>query len=327
MRSYYSQLGFIAGLLLSVSASAEEPADRYKAVVDRMVDAINKEDYPGIQADFAKIMLDAFPLEKSKPFFRDLVGNAGKIKKLGVPRLVPPNQATFPAYFERAVLDIKVVLDGQNRIIGLWFLPHTPEISVPEKHATVFELPFEGQWMVFWGGDTMELNQHHDVPNQKYGIDLLRDKNGTSHRGEGRKNEDYFAFGQNVLAPADGVVTDVIRGIRDNTPGSMNPYSALGNAVIIRHREDEVSVLAHFKQNSIRVDVGDNVKKGQVLGLCGNSGNSSEPHIHYHLQNTSTIQDGTGIKCIFSNVTVSKDGTKRTETEYSPVKNDMVGNE
>jgi murein DD-endopeptidase MepM/ murein hydrolase activator NlpD len=101
----------------------------------------------------------------------------------------------------------------------------------------------------------------------------------------------------------------------------------LGGVVIIKHLEHEVSVLAHFKQNSIRVKVGDKVNKGQVLGLCGNSGNSSESHIHYHLQNTPIVQDGTGIRCVFSNVVVSRDGRSKSEKQYSPIKNDMVEQE
>jgi hypothetical protein len=180
-------------------------------------------------------------------------------------------------------------------------------------------------WSVFWGGDTKELNQHHDTLNQRYAFDLLvTDDAGKSHRGDGKRNEDYFAFGQPVLAPADGVVTEAITGVRDNTPGSMNPYSALGNAVIIEHRPQEVSVLAHFQQGSIRVKAGDHVTAGQVLGLCGNSGNSSEAHIHYHLQNTPIIQDGTGIRCLFDKVRVMKDGDSEVKENYSPVKGDLI---
>ena len=178
-----------------------------------------------------------------------------------------------------------------------------------------------------WGGDTRALNRHHDALNQKYGFDFLRvDDSGKSHKNEGRQNEDYFAFGKKVVATADGVVTDVIRGVRDNIPGSMNPCSALGNTVIIKHRKHEISVLAHFKQGSIQVNVRDNVIRGQVLGLCGNSGNSSEPHIHYHLQNTPIVQDGTGIRCIFSNIVVGKDDNIETKKKYSPIKNDIVRN-
>ena len=232
----------------------------------------------------------------------------------------------FPAQFERGRLGIKVVLDEQDKMIGLWFVPYSSPIPVPDRHRTVLSLPFDGQWFVVWGGDTKELNQHHDTPNQRYAFDfVVMDNLGSSHTGEGKRNEDYLAFGKPVLAPADGVVTDVISGVRDNMPGSMNPYSAVGNAVVIEHREHEVSLIAHFKLGTIRVKVGDHVKRGQVLGLCGNSGNSSEPHIHFHLQNTSIIQDGTGIRCLFDKVRVTKDGTTAAKTNYSPVKGDIVG--
>ena len=184
---------------------------------------------------------------------------------------------------------------------------------------------FDGEWLVFWGGDTRELNRHHDVPNQKFAFDfLIADSSGKTYTGEGNKNEDYFAFGQEIRSPADGIATDVITGVRDNVPGSMNPYSTLGNAVLIKHREHEVSVLAHFKQGSIRIEPGDKVKKGQVLGLCGNSGNSSEPHLHYHLQNTPIIQDGTGIKCFFENIIVTGNRKGKSLDRYSPVQGDII---
>jgi hypothetical protein len=325
MKLRYLKFVGIMLVLLTAEIFAEEPSDRYQVVVDSMVKAINSEDYPGIQKDFGKVMLDAFPLEQAKPFFKRLMRDAGKIKKLDNPRLVPPNQAIFPAHFEKTVLDIKIVLDGHDKIIGLWFLPHVSEIPVPEEHTAVLELPFDGEWKVFWGGDTEEQNHHHSVASQKYAFDLLRvDKNGKRYKNQGEENEDYFAFGKKVLAPADGVVTEVIRGVRDNRPGSMNPYSALGNTVFIEHGKNEVSVLAHFKQKSILVKVGDKVRKGQPLGLCGNSGNSSEPHIHYHLQNTPIIQDGAGIKCVFENVIVSQNGKEQLKEKYSPLKGDIV---
>jgi hypothetical protein len=311
--------------LLTGTVFAEEAADRFHVVVDRMVDAINKLDYPGIQKDFDRIMLEEFPLEESKPFFRKMLNRSGKIKYLDAPLLVPPNKAIFPAHFEREFIDITIVLNEQNKISGLWFLAHTASIPVPEKHSSLLELPFQGQWMTFWGGDTKKQNIHHDVFNQKYAFDFVKiDKNGKTHKNKGEENEDYLAFAQNVLAPGDGIVTDVINGVRDNTPGSLNPYSALGNAVIIKHRELEISVLAHFKQNSIRVKVGDRVRQGQILGLCGNSGNSSEPHIHYHLQNTPIIQEGSGIKCSFENIALTKNGKEESKARYSPVKGEVV---
>ena len=313
-------------LFLSASAlRAGETTERFERVVNRLVSAINDANWAGVQADFGQVMLDALPLEKSTSFLKGLVAQYGKIEKLDACRYTPPNQGVFPAHFERGILDIKVVLDGQDKIIGLWFLPHLPDIPKVEKHETKLSLPFKGKWLVFWGGDTAELNQHHDVPNQQFAFDFLGvNDEGKTRKRESNTNEDYFAYGREIIAPADGVVTDVINGVRDNAPGSMNPYSALGNAVLIQHREDEVSVLAHLKPDSIKVKVGDNVFRGQPIGLCGNSGNSSEPHLHYHLQNTPIIQDGTGIKCLFEKIVINDGGQKQVKNNYSPIKGEIV---
>ncbi len=307
----------------------ETSPDKYEKVLGRLVEAYNSGDYSLIRRDFAKIMLEAFPEERATYFFTSLSAQYGKIQKLDSPRIDPVNRAvTFPAHFERGLLDVKLVLDYQDRIVGLWFLPHAPDIPAAERNETALSLPFKERWLVLWGGDTRELNQHHDVPNQRFAFDFLGvDQAGNTHKGEGLKSEDYHAFGREVLAPADGVVTEAIDGVRDNVPGSMNPYSALGNAVFIQHREHEVSVLAHLKLGSVRVKAGDNVSKGQVVGLCGNSGNSSEPHLHYHLQNTPVIQDGTGIKCHFQKVAVTRDGKTESREGYSPIKGDVISPE
>ena len=268
--------GALALVLLSSPALSAQATERFEKVANKLVKAINDANWTGAQADFSQIMLNAFPLEKSTPFFQGLVTQNGKIEKLDAGRYTPPNIVVFPAHFERGILDIKLVLDGQDKIIGMWFLPHTPDIPVVEKHQTELSLPFKGKWLVFWGGDTKELNYHHDTPNQRFAFDFLGvNEEGKTHKGDGKINEDYFAFGREIIAPADGVVTEVINGVRDNVPGSMNPYSAVGNAVLIQHRDNEVSVMAHFKFDSIKVRVGDKVAKGQLIGLCGNSGNSS----------------------------------------------------
>jgi hypothetical protein len=114
--------------------SAEDiSTDRFEKVVNRMVKAINEGDYIGVQADFGQVMLEAFPLEKSEPFFRNLSAQYGRIEKLEPAQLISPQMAVFPAVFEQGVLDIKVVLDEQDKITGLWFLPHTDESAVSEE--------------------------------------------------------------------------------------------------------------------------------------------------------------------------------------------------
>lgn len=332
MRAFLPLVAVFAAAIFSTESASGQSAsgkgtDRATKVADQLVELINAGDYAGIQAKFNKEMAAALPLDKSSAFFQGLMQQMGKIQKLGEPQAVG-GALVFPAKFEKGTLDMHIVLDARGLIAGLLFKPHVAPKPAPEKHQTQLSLPFKGRWLVFWGGDTLELNQHHEVPNQRFAFDLLGvGEDGKTQRGEATRNEDYYAFGREILAPADGTVIEVIEGIRDNTPGSMNPYSAVGNCVTIQHREDEVSVLAHFKQGSIVVKVGDKVKRGQLLGKCGNSGNSSEPHLHYHLQNSPVLQDGLGIKCAFQKVVVTKDGKTETRTNFSPVKGQIVSPE
>ena len=316
---------FLMIFFVSPAYGKDVRIERFERVVQNIVESVNNGDYEGVRRDFDENMAEAFSEDKSTAFFKSLAGKYGKIKKLDDPKIIDVNQVVFPAYFERGILDIKIVLNDADKIAGLWFLPHTPRGNAPERNSTVLSLPFKGEWFVFWGGDTEELNYHHNVSRQKYAFDfVVVDKNGKTFKGDGTKNEDYYAFGKEILAPADGLVTDVITGVRDNIPGSMNPSLALGNAVFIQHRGNEVSIIAHLKYGSTEVKVGDKVKRGQVIGLCGNSGNSSEPHLHYHLQNTPIIQDGNGIKIFFDKLILKRDGEKKPKKDFSPIKGDIV---
>ncbi|KKK79202.1 hypothetical protein LCGC14_2835880, partial [marine sediment metagenome] len=167
------------GILLVVALAGasvladSKPIDRFKIVADRMVVAINAADYDAVGQDFGKVMADAFPQAKRAEIFKGIAAQYGKIRKLDTGRYTPPHTAIFPARHERGVLDIKIVLDQQDKIIGLWFLPHTADIPTPKKHQTKLSLPFEGEWHVYWGGDTKQLNQHHDTANQRFAFDLL----------------------------------------------------------------------------------------------------------------------------------------------------------
>ncbi|NEW09210.1 M23 family metallopeptidase [Paenibacillus sp. SYP-B3998] len=97
-----------------------------------------------------------------------------------------------------------------------------------------------------------------------------------------------------MLAPADGTVIEVVSDIADNSPvGTMNAKQPAGNRVVIDHGNGEYSLLlAHLKMGSAKVQKGAIVKKGDLVGLCGNSGNSSEAHIHFQVSNNPTLDLG-----------------------------------
>ncbi|TYP74071.1 M23 family metallopeptidase [Paenibacillus methanolicus] len=188
---------------------------------------------------------------------------------------------------------LSATLDDKSMIAGIQILelPAFPATDAAYS-KTKFQPPFEGDWLVFWGGHNTFLNYHYEHEQVRYAYDLIVERDGFSYQGDPTKNESYFAFGQNVLAPADGVVVAVVDGIPDNEPvGQMNEAQPAGNMIIIRHENGEFSMIAHFKNGSIVVQEGDRLRAGQVIGQCGNSGNSSEAHIHFQVSPPSEVED------------------------------------
>ena len=141
-----------------------------------------------------------------------------------------------------------------------------------------------------------------------------------TYKTDGRTNEDYYAFGKELIAPCDGEIVLAVDGIKDNIPGNKNPAFLTGNTVIIKTANMEYLVFAHFKQGSVRVRQGQKVKRGDLLGLGGNSGNSTEAHLHFHIQNVEDMQEAVGIKCYFDQVLVN--GVARQN--YSPVRDEKI---
>lgn len=102
-----------------------------------------------------------------------------------------------------------------------------------------------------------------------------------------------------MLAPAAARVAATQDGTPDNKPGVMNPLQPAGNYVLLDLGHREYALIAHLRLNSILVHKGDRVRAGQELGHCGNSGNSSEPHVHFHLQDTPTLFSGHSLPALF----------------------------
>jgi murein DD-endopeptidase MepM/ murein hydrolase activator NlpD len=170
-------------------------------------------------------------------------------------------------------------------VVGSLALFRTFPSSHNEQPSEVpFRLPLDGPVTVAWGGPTLRANYHAVMPDQRWAYDLLVTVHGTSHRGSGSRLEDYYAFGRPVLAPANGVVWHVQDGEKDGPIGQWRVGRAAGNHVILQVADREFLVIAHLQAGSIAVRRGDGVVAGQVIGRVGNSGNSSEPHVHLHLQ-------------------------------------------
>jgi murein DD-endopeptidase MepM/ murein hydrolase activator NlpD len=190
---------------------------------------------------------------------------------------------------------------------------------VLDKQQTELYPPFNGAWTVIAGGESRESSAQNNLLQQQYAYEFSAiDIDGSRYKNNGKANEDYFGYGKEVLAPANGTVVEAIDGIRENSPGLRNPYASIGNTIIIQHSSREYSVLSFLKQGSVRVKTGDKVTRGQVIAQCGSSGNAIEPKIHYHLQDSPYLQTAKSIKFYFERVMVTKGDKKELSLIHLP---------
>lgn len=183
-----------------------------------------------------------------------------------------------------------------------------------------YRLPFDGTWYVTNGGITPKTSHSWDIVGQRFAYDfVMTDETLRRWRTNGKHVEDYLCYNLPILAPADGEIVDVVEGVRD-APGVGTGWLDVftrhfpGNAVMIRHANEEYSFLAHLIPGSISVRVGQTVKQGQIIGYCGNSGHSTEPHLHFHVQDHPNFFQGAGLPVAFDHVSVN--GTQTQDSIY-----------
>ncbi|MCX7835986.1 MAG: urea transporter [bacterium] len=187
---------------------------------------------------------------------------------------------------------------------------------------TVLSFPHFGKWTVTQGNDTFPT--HTGVGKYSWDFMLLDDQE-RSAAYPGLALSDYYGYGMPVLAPANGTVVAVENSIPDNPPQTVNTENPYGNFISIYHAPNEYSILAHLKQNSVKVVVGQPVYIGQEIAKVGNSGRSPEPHLHIALQSNWYPLAQT-IPAKWQGLLVFRNGKWNYLTNSSPQKGDVVAN-
>ncbi len=173
----------------------------------------------------------------------------------------------------------------------------------------VYTLPFDGEWLVANGGTTPETSHSWDVLGQRFALDFVQANEAfRTHAGRGARAEEYFCYGREVRAAAGGTVVRVEGRVRRAFLGwgvcDFTARSVFGNYVLVEHGEGEFGLYAHLVRGSVTVTAGDGVNRGQVLGRCGHTGHSTEPHLHFHLQDSADLFQGMGLPVRFSRLLV-----------------------
>ena len=208
---------------------------------------------------------------------------------------------TFPVFFQilRQMLGI-IKAENKQKTRSTDFLGSTCKYS----------LPFEGEWTVVNGGVSKEYSHSWDINSQRYAYDfVILDNEGRSYLGCQFDLHSYYCYEKDILAPGDGVVSCIGNSSKDSMVlgnGMTDPLinDLRGNYIIIKHDEFEYSLLAHLKPDSILVEVGQHIKRGEKIACCGNSGNTTEPHLHFQLQTEENWYDAIGVPISFEDVLV-----------------------
>jgi len=154
-----------------------------------------------------------------------------------------------------------------------------------------------GRFAIMHGGGGAALNYHHPVPAQAYATDVV----ALNHRGRRARGvrpealDAYEIFDRAVTSPCDGIVSGTSDGAPDAPIGRADPLKPAGNHVLLFcavGRAGITLLLAHFRSGSVAVARGDRVRRGTLLGRVGNSGNSTEPHLHIHAVRGSETDPG-----------------------------------
>jgi hypothetical protein len=152
-----------------------------------------------------------------------------------------------------------------------------------ESECVLLDVPVRGEWLAGHAGATTATNAHF---KNRYAIDCLKiGPDGRFYREDENDVTDFYSYKEPVYAPADGRITEVTDGFTSDVFGKPDTERPGGNYVILDLGNGKYFYVCHLMKGKIPVEEGQTVQAGDILGYVGNSGNTSFPHLHIHVQN------------------------------------------
>jgi hypothetical protein len=219
----------------------------------------------------------------------------------------PPAVAAPTVLRHRIVFDILDTADVR-RDRGTQSALDSIVVNVSREANPVLRAPLDtGEWVM--GSGPSNTSGHRRALNavgggahiaERFAIDWVKiGPNGNTYHDDEHRNENYWAFGQPVHSVASGEVVAAVDSIADNTPHAPVPPITLaniaGNYVTVRIGPNRYATFAHLKRGSVRVRVGARVAAGEVIGLLGNTGQSTAPHLHFQITDGKSVLASEGV--------------------------------
>lgn len=199
-------------------------------------------------------------------------------------------------------------------------------VSVSTRPAPLIGPPLEGAGWVAFNGCCKEVpHRRAGIPvngvlfvSQRFAIDWIKiDTNSQQSNGDSNKNENWPTYGQKAIAVADAKVVSVLDGLPERVPNALPPDTTMqnvtGNHVILDLGRGYYAFYAHLQPGSLKVRAGDRVRRGQVLALLGNSGNTTAPHLHFHVSDGIGPLSSQGVPYVIDGFTARGVATDVTE--------------
>lgn len=194
-------------------------------------------------------------------------------------------------------------------------------LSGYRRPAGAVEVAFplrDGTFYIAHGGNDVRINYHHAHRTQKHALDVVK-LNRVGARASGlypKRLPRYAIFDEPVYSPVAGTVLQAVDGLLDLTPPERDPQNRAGNHVVVKPAGLDVYILlAHLRNGSVSVSEGDTVKQGQLVGRVGNSGNTTEPHLHIHcatIEGADFVGSGDGVPLVFAGRYLRRNSLMRT---------------
>lgn len=293
------------------------PQDKLKTVLEDLKEAYNKSSYELFDKILSEKGKEKWNQGMLRAFFAAHIRGWGNLVEYKLPaKEIEPNIYELETNFDNGRCILKIAISEDLKIDDFEFTALKKiDFERPKVLSKKLFFPFNGSWIVKEGGRNLEKNIFKDTYDKAFALYFQK----VNEKGEKENSRE-----QEILAPVDSTVWQIIDNIPENEGGKINKIRPNGNSIVLKISKEEFLAITHLKPESFKVKPGQNVKVGESLALTGFSGDITEPVVGFWAQNNVLEQEGQAIKFYFSCVEVFDGKNWQKKENYFPEKGEIL---